>query len=258
MSKLFKNKIVFITGVSSGFGEACAWQFAEKGADLILCARRFDLIEKLAEDIREKYNVKILPMKLDVRNRVEVDQCIDELPSEWKKVDILVNNAGLASGLSKLHEGDIEDWERMIDTNIKGLLYVTRQIVPLMVKYGIKGQVINIGSIAGIYAYPKGAVYCGSKAAVRVISDGLRMDLVDTGIRVCNIQPGLAETEFSLVRFHGDKERAKVVYEGIDALQAEDVAEAVIFAASRPAHVQICEITITPTHQAAATVVHRK
>ena len=258
MTKLFKNNIVFITGASSGFGKACAYRFAREGANLIICARRYELVEALAVEIRDKYQVEVLSLKLDVRNRAEVADCISTLPEVWQKIDLLINNAGLASGLSKLHEGDIDDWERMIDTNIKGLLYVTRQIVPLMIKHGIKGQVINIGSIAGISAYPKGAVYCGSKAAVRVISDGLRMDLVDTGIKVCNIQPGLAETEFSIVRFHGDTEKAKAAYEGIEALQADDVAEAVIFAASRPAHVQICEITITPTHQASATVVHRK
>jgi len=258
MSKFFNNKIVFITGASSGFGKACAYQFAREGANLIICARRYELVEALAVEIRDKYQVEVLSLKLDVRNRAEVDKSIEQLPEIWQKIDILVNNAGLASGLSKLHEGDIEDWERMIDTNIKGLLYMTRKVVPLMISNNIKGQVINIGSIAGINAYPNGAVYCGSKAAVRFISDGLRMDLVETGIRVTNIQPGLAETEFSIVRFHGDKEKAGAVYKGIEALTAVDVADAVIFAASRPAHVQICEITITPTYQASATVVHRK
>nr|MBC8343093.1 SDR family NAD(P)-dependent oxidoreductase [Bacteroidota bacterium] len=195
--------------------------------------------------------------KLDVRNREEVKNTIENLSVPWKKIDILINNAGLASGFAKLHEGEIDDWEIMIDTNVKGLLYLTRHVVPIMMENGGEGHVINIGSIAGIAAYPYGAVYCGSKAAVRLISDGLRIDLVDTHIRVSNIQPGLAETEFSLVRFHGDRDKADKVYQGLEALTGKDIAEMALFCANRPPHVQVCEITVTPTHQASAQNVFK-
>jgi len=252
------NKTICITGASSGFGEACANVFAREGSRLILCARRKERLDKIASVLFNKYKTEVFVVKLDVRNRGEVEQVVKNLPDNWQEIDILINNAGLASGLDKLQEGNIDDWEKMIDTNVKGLLYLTRAVVPLMISKKIQCHVINIGSIAGIYAYPKGAVYCGSKAAVKVISDGLRMDLVENGIRVTNIQPGLAETEFSKVRFHGDENKARAVYNGLKALDAADVAEAVLFAANRPQHVQICEITLTPTCQAAATVVNRK
>ncbi|HPD64061.1 MAG TPA: SDR family oxidoreductase [Bacteroidia bacterium] len=255
---MLTNKTVLITGASSGFGEACAILFAREKCRLILCARREEKLHQLAERLKKDNNSEILVRKLDVRNRKEVETFVGELPESWKNIDILVNNAGLASGLDKVQEGDIDDWEKMIDTNIKGLLYLTRAIVPLMIERGIKGHVINIGSIAGIYAYPKGAVYCGTKAAVRIISDGLRMDLVENEIKVTNIQPGLAETEFSIVRFHGDIGKAKAVYQGLEPLTAMDVAETVVFAANRPPHVQICEITLTPRCQASATIVYRK
>ncbi|MBT3301379.1 MAG: SDR family oxidoreductase [Bacteroidetes bacterium] len=255
---MFKNKIAFITGASSGFGEACARLFAEHGAKLILCARRNDRLEKLAKELYSDFKTETHIVKLDVRVRADVKSCIDSLPAEWKTIDVLINSAGLASGLGKVHEGDIDDWEAMIDTNVKGLLYLTRSVVPLMINNGGNGHVINIGSIAGIAAYPNGGVYCGSKAAVRLISDGLRIDLVDTNIRVTNIQPGLAETEFSMVRFHGDEEKAAQVYKGIEALTGLDIAEIALFSANRPTHVQICEITVTPTFQASAQVVFKK
>jgi 3-hydroxy acid dehydrogenase/malonic semialdehyde reductase len=255
---MIKDKSVLITGASSGIGEACARLYAKQGAKLILCARRYDRLVSLKKELQSQYNIDILTLQLDVRNREEVRQTIEDLPAAWKKIEILINNAGLASGLGKIHEGDIDDWEIMIDTNIKGLLYLTRSVVPLMIENGRKGHVINIGSIAGIAAYPNGGVYCGTKAAVRLISDGLRMDVVDTDIKVTNIQPGLAETEFSIVRFHGDEEKAQTVYKGIDALLGEDIAEMALFASSRPPHVQICEMTVTPTYQASAQVVFKK
>ena len=193
-----------------------------------------------------------------MRDRSAVEEAIDTLPEEWKKIDILLNNAGGALGLEKLHEGDPSDWDTMIDTNIKGLLYLTRKIVPLMLKYQLKGHVVNIGSIAGIAAYPNGAVYCATKAAVHCLSDGLRMDLVDKPIRVTNIQPGMTETNFSNVRFHGDEKKAAAVYAGIKPLTADDIADIVIYATSAPEHVQICEVTVTPTNQATGGVVYKK
>jgi NADP-dependent 3-hydroxy acid dehydrogenase YdfG len=252
----FKNKIILITGANSGIGKACAEKFAGDGAKLILCSRNIDKLIKVAEEINKKYNTEILTYQLDVRDKVKVQTVIEELPKKWQKIDVLINNAGGALGLEKFQDGNTDDWDEMIDSNVKGLLYISRNVVPLMIK-NKKGHVINIGSIAGIAAYPNGAVYCGVKAAVKLISDGLRMDTVDTPIRVTNIQPGMVETNFSLVRFHGDKERAKKVYQNIKALTPEDIADIVFYSASLPAHVQICEVTVTPTAQASATVVHR-
>jgi len=252
-----KNKTVMITGASSGFGEACAEAFAREGCNLIIVARRKERINTLSAILRREYGIDVFFGELDVRNRGDVNDFFNNLPEKWQKIDILVNNAGLASGFDNFQDYNIDDWEAMVDTNIKGLLYVSRAVLPLMIKYNIKGHIINIGSIAGIYAYPKGAVYCGTKAAVHTISDGIRMDVVEHGIKVTNIQPGLAETEFSLVRFHGDEDKAKAVYNGLQALSAADVAETVLFAASRPAHVQIAEITLTPLCQASAMVVRR-
>jgi 3-hydroxy acid dehydrogenase / malonic semialdehyde reductase len=252
-----KSKIVFISGAGSGIGKACAEKFAENGAKLILCSRNIDKLIKVAGEINKKYDTDILTYQLDVRDREKVKTVIDELPKSWRKIDVLVNNAGGALGMEKFQAGSIDDWDEMIDSNVKGLLYLSRNIVPLMIR-NKKGHVINIGSIAGVAAYPNGAVYCGVKAAVKLISDGLRIDTVDTPIRVTNIQPGLVETNFSVVRFHGDEERANKVYQGIKALRAEDIADIVYFSASLPAHVQICEVTVTPTYQASATVVHRQ
>lgn len=252
-----KNKIVFISGANSGIGKACAEKFAENGAKLILCSRDIEKLIKAAESINKKYDTEILTYQLDVRDREKVATVIGELPKKWQKIDVLINNAGGALGMEKFQDGSVDDWDEMIDSNVKGLLYLSRNIVPLMIK-NKKGHVINIGSIAGVAAYPYGAVYCGVKAAVRLISDGLRMDTVDTPVRVTNVQPGMVETNFSVVRFHGDKERAEKVYQGLKPLTAEDIADIVFFSASLPEHVQICEVTVTPNSQASATVVHKK
>jgi 3-hydroxy acid dehydrogenase / malonic semialdehyde reductase len=252
-----KDKIVFISGASSGIGEACAVAFAKQGCRLIICARSRDKLEATSTELSKKYKVSVLPVQLDVRDRKGVESAIANLPSEWKKIDVLVNNAGLAAGADKVHEANVDDWEQMIDTNIKGLLYLTRVIVPMMLKEKTHGHIINIGSIAGIIAYPNGAVYCATKAAVKFISDGLRMDLVDTPIKVTNVQPGMVETNFSSVRFKGDKAKADKVYEGIEPLSGHDIADAVVYAATAPQNVQIAEITIMPVHQAAVGVVHR-
>jgi NADP-dependent 3-hydroxy acid dehydrogenase YdfG len=253
-----KGKTVFITGASSGIGRAIAKSFAREEARLILSARRTEKLDELVQEIFSEHSgSEIFTFELDVRNRDSVKNSIENLPPDWKKIDILVNNAGLALGLAKLHESLIDDFEGMIDTNIKGLLYVTHAIVPLMVERNF-GQIINIGSIAGRETYPNGSVYCATKSAVKSISDGLRMDLVDKNIRVANIEPGMVETEFSNVRFHGDQKKAEKVYEGILALQAEDISEIALFIATRPNHVQVCDMLVTPTKQASATVVSRE
>lgn len=254
---VLQGKIVFVSGASSGIGKACAERFAKAGARLILCARSLDKITALAEQLKAMYQTESLVIGLDVRNREAVLAAVQSLPVNWQGIDILINNAGGALGMEKLQEGNLDDWDTMIDTNVKGLLYLTRAIVPLMLKYQRNAQVVNIGSIAGIHAYPGGAVYCACKAAVQFISDGLRMDVVDTPIRVTNIQPGMVQTDFSKVRFHGDEKKAAEVYEGITALSAEDIADIIIYAASVPPHVQICEVTVTPTHQATGRVIHK-
>jgi 3-hydroxy acid dehydrogenase/malonic semialdehyde reductase len=256
--KILKNKIVFISGASSGIGKACAELFAQAGAKLILGARSVEKLQELGNELKSQYQTEILALKLDVQDKNAVDEAINGLPLAWQKIDILVNNAGLARGLEKLHQGDVADWEAMIDTNVKGLLYLTRKIVPQMLENKLNGHVINIGSTAGILAYPGGAVYCATKAAVKFISDGLRMDVVDTPIRVTNIQPGMVETNFSVIRFHGDQQKADNVYDGIKPLTAEDIADIVVYAASAPTHVQICEVTVTPTHQATGGIVHKE
>lgn len=256
--KILQNKIVFISGGSSGIGKACAELFAKAGAKLILSARSIDKLEELGKELKAQYQTEILALKLDVQDKKAVDEVISALPAAWRKIDILVNNAGLARGLEKLHQGDVADWEAMIDTNVKGLLYLTRKIVPQMLENKLNGHVINIGSTAGILAYPGGAVYCATKAAVKFISDGLRMDVVDTPIRVTNIQPGMVETNFSVIRFHGDQQKADNVYDGIKPLTAEDIADIVVYAASAPTHVQICEVTVTPTNQATGGIVHKE
>lgn len=252
-----KNKIVFITGASSGIGESCGKIFAQSGAKLILVARRQEKLEKLAEVLTKKFTTKVYLLKLDVRDRLAVESAINSLPEPWKDIDILINNAGLSRGLNKLHTGDFKDWEEMIDTNIKGLLYVTRYIVPEMVSRG-RGHIVNIGSIAGRGAYPGGNVYCASKAAVRAISEGLKQDLLGTPIRVTEIQPGLVETEFSDVRFHGDIEKAKNVYKDLTPLKGDDIADLVFFCVTRSPHVNISELLVVPTDQANATMVYRK
>lgn len=257
MEKL-KDKIVFISGASSGIGKACAEAFAKVGAHLILCSRSADKVKAVAKELQDTYKIEIVSFGLDVQDKKLVNAAIDDLPDKWRKIDILVNNAGLARGLEKLHEGDTDDWDAMIDTNIKGLLYLTRKIVPFMLKNQVNGHIINIGSIAGIHAYPGGAVYCATKTAVKFISDGLRMDLVDKPIRVTAVQPGMVETNFSVVRFHGDKQKAGSVYEGIKPLTAENIADVVMYAASAPSHVQICEVTVTPTNQATGGIIYKE
>lgn len=251
-----KDKIVFITGASSGIGQACATLFAEKGAKLLLCARRKDRLLEIKTQLEHEHNTHIHIFELDVQNREQVTKSINALPKEWQDIDILVNNAGLAAGLSTVQEGDVNDWEAMIDTNVKGLLYITRAVLPLMIKRNL-GHVINLGSIAGHQIYPKGAVYCATKHAVKAISQGLRMDLLGTKIRVSSIDPGAVETDFSLVRFKGDKQRAADVYQGMTPLSARDIADAICYCASCPPHVNISEMLIMPTDQAAASMVYR-
>lgn len=251
------NKTVLITGASSGIGEGCAYKFASEGARLILNARSSDKLNILATELKDKYGTECHVMPFDVRDRIAAASALEALPQEWKAIDILINNAGLASGVDKEHEGSFEDWDAMIDTNITALLYMTRKVVPGMVERG-KGHIINIGSIAGDAAYPGGSVYCATKAAVKALSDGLRIDLVDTPLRVTNIKPGLVETNFSVVRFHGDKERADNVYKGIQPLTADDIADIVYYAASAPEHIQIAEVLVMPTNQATGTIVSRK
>lgn len=251
-----KNKTIFITGASSGFGMAAAQAFAKKGARLIVAARRIDRLKTLASELKKKYGTDIKALKLDVRKSGEVTKTVKALTGKWRSIDILVNNAGLSRGLDKLHEGSIQDWEEMIDTNVKGLLYVSREVIPLMVKNN-SGHIINIGSIAGHEVYPKGNVYCASKHAVDAITKGMRIDLVDTNIRVTTIDPGLAETEFSMVRFRGNVNKAKAVYTGIKPLSAIDVADAIIYAATRPQNVVVAEMILLPNKQGSSMVVHR-
>lgn len=251
------NKTVFVTGASSGFGAGIARKFAEHGSRLLLCARRIDRLEKFAGELRAQYKVDVHAFELDVRNRGAVHHAITGLPQQWQHISLLVNNAGLARGFSLIQEGDIEDWEEMIDTNVKGLLYVSRAVLPGMVARD-EGHVINIGSTAGHQVYPKGNVYCGSKHAERAISEGMRLDLHGTNVRVTTVDPGLAETEFSLVRFHGDKERAAATYKGMQPLTPEDIADTVFYCATRPPHVNIQEVLMMPTAQASVTMVHRK
>lgn len=250
-----KNKIVFISGASGGIGKACAEYFAKDGANLIICSRNMEKLNDFRDFLINSYGINVLAIELDVKNREKVVETIENLDENWKNIDILINNAGLAKGLEKLYEGNLDDFEDMIDTNIKGLLYLTRQIVPLMIER--KGHVINIGSTAGIIAYPNGTVYCATKAAVKFISDGLRMDLIDKEIKVTNIQPGMVETDFSVVRFKGDKEKADNFYKGIEPLTAEDIADIVLYTAKQPKHVQICEVTVTPVHQATGGYVFK-
>lgn len=251
------NKTVLITGASSGIGEGCARKFASQGARLILNARNEAKLEALALELKEKYNTECYIMPFDVCNRKAATEAIASLPSDWKSIDILINNAGLAVGVDKEHEGNLEEWDVVIDTNIKALLSMTRLVVPGMVERGC-GHIINIGSIAGDAAYPGGSVYCATKAAVKALSDGLRIDLVDTPLRVTNIKPGLVETNFSVVRFRGDQQKADNVYKGIKALSGEDIAEVAYFAASAPEHMQVAEILVMPTNQATGTIVSKK
>ena len=250
------NKIVFITGATSGIGLGCARKFAENGDKLILTGRNEQKLEEIRKELADK-GTEVLTLVFDVRDREKATQCIANLPEGWKDIDVLVNNAGLALGLEPEYEGSFEDWETMIDTNVKGLLTMTRLIVPGMVARD-RGHIINVGSVAGDAAYANGNVYCATKAAVKTITDGLRIDVANSAVRVTNLKPGLVETNFSNTRFHGDTERAANVYKGIKPLTGDDIADVAVYASNAPAHVQIAEVLILATHQGSGSVIVRK
>jgi 3-hydroxy acid dehydrogenase / malonic semialdehyde reductase len=250
-------KTVFITGATSGIGQACAKAFASKGQRIIICGRRSKRLQTLKKQLEEIYHVEVLAIELDVRNRAAVGNAISKLPENWISIDILVNNAGLALGLNSIGEGEHDDWDQMIDTNVKGLLYISRAIIPGMMERK-SGHIINIGSIAGRETYPNGNVYCATKYAVDAITQGMRLDLVSYGIKVTQISPGATETEFSKVRFNGDTERANNVYKGFKPLSGDDIANAIIYVASLPPHVNINDMLIMPVSQANATTIHRE
>ena len=250
------NKVVLITGATSGIGLACARKFAENGDKLILTGRNESRLAEIRDELKT-HGTEVLTVAFDVRDREKAREFVEELPEQWKQIDVLVNNAGLALGLEPEYEGDMDDWDAMIDTNIKGLLTMTRLVVPAMVERG-QGHIINIGSVAGDAAYAGGNVYCATKAAVKALSDGLRIDVANTGIRVTNLKPGLVETNFSNIRFHGDTDRAANVYKGIKPLTGDDIADVAVYAANAPAHVQIAEVLILATHQASGSVIVRK
>ena len=251
------GKIVFITGASSGIGAACAQRFAQTGARLVLAARRQNLLTAMRDNLMAAGAADVHTIPLDVRDARQVQSAIEALPESWRAIDILVNNAGLSRGLDTLQQGSIEDWDEMIDTNVKGLLYVTRAIVPGMVERG-QGHVINIGSTAGHVTYPKGAVYCATKAAENRITEGLRQDLLGTPVRVTTIDPGMVETDFSKVRFHGDEARAAKVYQGLTPLTPDDIADAVVWTATRPAHINVAQIILTSIDQANSLLFNRR
>ncbi len=257
MAAPIANQTVLITGASSGIGAACARQLAAAGARLILTARRQAPLQALATDLQQQHSTEILTVVLDVRQSGAVGEAIAGLPEAWQAIDILINNAGLSRGLDKQYEAPLDDWEAMIDTNIKGLLYVTRAVVPGMVVRG-RGHVVNVGSIAGRQTYPGGSVYCATKAAVRSLSEGLKLDLLGTAVRVTNIDPGLVETEFSVVRFGGDRDRAQGVYQGMTPLTGDDVADVIVFAVTRPAHVNISDVMLLPTDQSSVFHTYRR
>jgi NADP-dependent 3-hydroxy acid dehydrogenase YdfG len=249
-------KIALITGASSGIGEACAHLFAQQGYNLILLGRRENLLEKVAQQLIDKYSIEVKKIQADVRDKENINYVLDTLPASWKDIDVLVNNAGLSQGLDPIDKGDTDDWDTMIDTNVKGLLYVTKVVSNWMITQK-KGHIINIGSIAGKEVYANGNVYCATKHAVDALNKAMRIDLLPYGIKVTAIHPGMVETEFSIVRFKGDQARAKKVYDGFEPLHAQDIAEAIWFAVSRPAHVNINEMLIMPTAQATATTLKR-
>jgi 3-hydroxy acid dehydrogenase/malonic semialdehyde reductase len=252
-----KEKTVFITGASSGIGRSAAVAFAKLGANILICARRGEKLQTLAKELSASYGVKVHSFTLDVRDQKSVEKALNGLPAEWKSISVLVNNAGLSRGLDNFQDAKIEDWEEMIDTNVKGLLYITRAVLPGMIERN-EGHVINIGSVAGHWTYPKGNVYAATKFAVNALSQGLKMDLLGTPIRVTSIDPGLVETEFSVIRFRGDSDRAKKVYEGLSPLTPDDIADSIVWAATRPAHVNVNNIVLMTTDQSAPTMVHRK
>ncbi len=253
---MLKNKLVFITGASSGIGAASAKHFARAGARLLLCSRRNEALEPLAAELQSQ-GTEVHHFVLDVSQQAQVAEAVKALPEAWQAIDILINNAGLAAGFDPIQEGALSDWEEMINTNVKGFLYITRAILPFMIKRN-SGHIINIGSIAGHQIYPRGAVYCATKTAVKALSEGMRLDLFGTEIRVTSVDPGAVETNFSLVRFKGDSKRAASIYEGFEPLTADDIADTILFCASRPAHVNISEVLIMPTAQASVTMIHRK
>ncbi|NER78768.1 MAG: SDR family oxidoreductase [Leptolyngbya sp. SIO1D8] len=251
------DHIILITGASSGIGTSCARFFAQAGARLILVARRQEKLQSLAEELQHTYQAQTHLLALDVQDADAVKTAITELPAEWQAIDVLINNAGLSRGLEKQYESSLQDWEEMIDTNIKGLLYMSRAIVPGMVTRG-RGHVVNIGSIAARQTYPGGSVYCATKAAVKALSEGLKIDLLGTPVRVTNIEPGLVETEFSNVRFRGDGDRAKAVYQGMTPLTPDDIADTILFSVTRPSHVNISEIFVMATDQSSVSLVNRR
>jgi NADP-dependent 3-hydroxy acid dehydrogenase YdfG len=250
-----KNKIALVTGASSGIGWACALTVAKMGYDLIATGRRAERLEELRQELPE--GVRFLPLVFDVRDREEVDRLLTNLPSDWASIDVLINNAGNAHGLDPIQTGSVSDWDAMLDINVKGLLYVSKAIIPGMTLRN-SGHIINIGSIAGKEVYPNGNVYCASKHAVDALTNGMRMDLNPFGIKVMGIHPGLVETEFSLVRFKGDSQRAETVYKGYAPLVAQDIADIVEFALTRPPHVVLADVVVLPTAQASATVINKK
>ena len=251
------KKIALITGATAGIGRATALLLAQNEFDLIITGRRNNMLEDLKREISDKYKAGVITLNFDIRKKEEVNQAIDALPGNWKKIDVLVNNAGLAAGLDYIDEGSVDDWETMIDTNIKGLLYITRKVSPVMAKNGY-GHIVNISSIAGKEVYEKGNVYAASKHAVEALTKGMRIDLLRHNIKVSSVSPGAVETEFSMVRFKGDKDRADGVYKGYEPLKAEDIAEAVLFTLTRPAHVNINDILIMPSAQANATTFNKE
>jgi NADP-dependent 3-hydroxy acid dehydrogenase YdfG len=249
------SRIALITGATSGIGRATAEAFAGAGIDLIICGRRVEKLQEVAASLSSK--VKVMTLQFDVRDRVQVKEAVESIPDVWKNIDILVNNAGNAHGMGRLEEGDLDDWDAMIEGNVKGLLYVSKAVIPLL-KTSAKGHIINLSSIAGKQTYINGGVYCATKAAVEVLSESMRLELTEFGIKVTNIAPGAVETDFSLVRFKGDQARAEKVYEGFDPLQAADIADAILYAVLAPARVTIADMTILASAQSAATTIYRK
>ncbi len=247
------SKTIFITGATSGIGYACAERFAKAGHQLILCGRRAERLQELREKIKKSFNVSTYTLKFDVSKKSDVYNAVKKLPFRWRNIDVLINNAGLALGFSGIDEGSDDDWDRMIDTNLKGLLYVSKVVIPLMKEQG-SGHIINVGSIAGVETYPKGNVYCATKHAVSAITRGMRMDLLPHGIKVSQVSPGATETEFATVRFHGDEEKARNIYKGYSPLTGADIAEVIYFVATLPLHVNVNDLLVMPTAQASATL----
>lgn len=251
------NQIALVTGATAGIGKSTATKLAEEGYNLIITGRRKERLKQLSLELTQSCNIEVFVLDFDIRNKIEVEAAIDSLPDNWKNIDLLVNNAGLAAGLDHINNGNIDDWQQMIDTNIKGLLFISRKISPIMIERG-KGHIINIGSIAGKEVYEKGNVYCATKHAVEAITKGMRIDLLQHGIKVSSVSPGMVETEFSLVRFKGDGKKASNVYKGLQPLTAEDIAETICWVASRPTHVNINDVLIMPTNQASSIYTKRE